>query len=113
MLRAAPRIVVTGESYAAPIAESFARMLRDAGLPAIYVGGDSTSAHCAGTPGAQRGRHWHDPCRRTFGVAKVLRYARQQGALTLACTPSLSSQAARAAEHLLYAPGETEGTCLA
>jgi DNA-binding MurR/RpiR family transcriptional regulator len=46
------------------------------------------------------------------GVAKVLRYARQQGALTLACTPSLSRQAARAAEHLLYAPGESEGTLL-
>ena len=45
-------------------------------------------------------------------MAKVLRYARQQGALTLACTPSLSSQAARASEHLLYAPGETEGTLL-
>ena len=30
--------------------------------------------------------------------------------MTLACGPSLSSQAARAAEHLLYAPGETEGT---
>jgi len=39
-LRAAPRIVVTGESYAAPLAESFALMLRDAGLPATYVSGD-------------------------------------------------------------------------
>ena len=44
------------------------------------------------------------------GVARVLRYVREEGAISLACTPSLSSQAARAAEYLLYAPGETEGT---
>jgi DNA-binding MurR/RpiR family transcriptional regulator len=49
------------------------------------------------------------PVEGASGVAKALRYARSGGALTLACTPSLSSQAARAAEHLLYAPGETEG----
>jgi DNA-binding MurR/RpiR family transcriptional regulator len=49
------------------------------------------------------------PVEGASGVARVLRYARSEGALTLACTPSLSSQAARAAEHLLYAPGEGEG----
>ena len=40
LLRAAPRIVVAGESYATPLAQSFAAMLKDAGLPASYVGGD-------------------------------------------------------------------------
>jgi DNA-binding MurR/RpiR family transcriptional regulator len=43
-------------------------------------------------------------------VARTLAFARGEGAMTLACTPSLSSQAARAAEHLLYAPGEVTGT---
>jgi len=42
-------------------------------------------------------------------VASTLRFARNEGAVTLACSPSLSSQAARVADHLLYAPGETEG----
>jgi DNA-binding MurR/RpiR family transcriptional regulator len=113
MLRAAPRIVVTGESYAEPIAESFAHMLRDAGLPVIYAGGDvyeraSALAHLV----RKEVIIGMTPVEGPSGVAKVLRYARQQGALTLACTPSLSSQAARASEHLLYAPGETEGTLL-
>ena len=40
MLRAAPRIVVAGESFAAPLAESFAGVLREAGLPVIYSTGD-------------------------------------------------------------------------
>src|SRR5512143_4269025 len=31
LLRAAPRIIVAGEAYGAPLAESFAGMLRDAG----------------------------------------------------------------------------------
>ena len=44
MLRAAPRIVVTGESFAAPLAESFAGMLREAGLPVVYTSATSTSA---------------------------------------------------------------------
>jgi DNA-binding MurR/RpiR family transcriptional regulator len=44
------------------------------------------------------------------GVARALSFARDEGSITLACTPSLSSQAARSAEHLLYAPGETTGT---
>ena len=42
------------------------------------------------------------------GIASLLRYAREEGAISLACTPSLSSQAARSAEYLLYAPGETD-----
>ncbi len=40
LLRTAARIVVIGESYAAPLAESFAAMLREGGLPAVYVTGD-------------------------------------------------------------------------
>lgn len=111
MLRAAPRIVVTGESYAAPLAESFAGMLRDAGLPVIYVGGDvyeraSALAHIV----RKEVVVGMTPVEGPSGVASVLRYVRGEGGITLACTPSLSSQAARAAEHLLYAPGETEGT---
>lgn len=111
MLRAAPRIVVTGESYAAPLAESFAGMLRDAGLPVVYAGGDvyeraSALAHIV----RKEVVIGMTPVEGPSGVASVLRYARGEGGITLACTPSLSSQAARAAEHLLYAPGETEGT---
>jgi DNA-binding MurR/RpiR family transcriptional regulator len=113
MLRAAPRIVVTGESYGEPIAESFAHMLRDAGLPVTYAGGDVYERAIALAHLVRKeviiGM---TPVEGPSGVAKVLRYARQQGAITLACTPSLSSQAARAAEHLLYAPGESEGTLL-
>ena len=67
MLRAAPRIVVTGESYAEPIAESFAHMLRDAGLPVMYAGGDVYErAICAGAPGAQGSHRRHDPRRGAF-----------------------------------------------
>lgn len=111
MLRAAPRIVITGESYAAPLAESFAGMLRDAGLPVVYAGGDvydraAALAHVT----RKEVIIGMTPVEGPSGVARLLRFARQAGAMTLACTPSLSSQAARAAEHLLYAPGETEGT---
>jgi len=111
MLRAAPRIVVTGESYAAPLAESFAGMIRDAGLPVVFASGDvyeraAALAHVV----RKEVIIGMTPVEGASGVAKILRFARQEGALTLACTPSLSSQAARAAEHLLYAPGETEGT---
>ena len=111
MLRAAPRIIVTGESYAEPLAQSFAGMLRDAGMPVVYAGGDvyeraTALAHLV----RKEVIVGMTPVEGPSGVAKVLRFARQGGAQTLACTPSLSSQAARAAEHLLYAPGETEGT---
>jgi DNA-binding MurR/RpiR family transcriptional regulator len=111
MLRAAPRVVVVGESYAAPLAESFAGMLRDAGLPATYASGDVYQRAAALARLVRKevvvGM---TPLEGPSGVADVLRYARSEGAITLACTPSLSSQAARAAEHLLYAPGEAEGT---
>jgi DNA-binding MurR/RpiR family transcriptional regulator len=109
MLRAAPRIIVMGESYAAPIAESFAGMLREAGLPVTFAGGDVYARAAAlGRVVRKEVIIGMTPVEGPSGVARVLRYARSEGALTLACTPSLSSQAARAAEHLLYAPGETE-----
>jgi DNA-binding MurR/RpiR family transcriptional regulator len=107
MLRAAPRIVISGESYAAPLAQSFAVMLKDAGMPAIYVGGDPRERAIALARLTRKevviGM---TPVEGPSGIAKTLRFARSEGAQTLACTPSLSSQAARAAEHLLYAPGE-------
>ena len=111
LLQAAPRIVVTGESYAAPLAESFAGMLRDAGLPASYAGGAVYERAVALAHLVRKevviGM---TPLEGPSGIATLLRFARSAGAITLACTPSLSSKAARAAEHLLYAPGETEGT---
>jgi DNA-binding MurR/RpiR family transcriptional regulator len=108
MLRAAPRIVIMGESYAAPLAESFAGMLRDAGMPVVFAGGDvyeraTALAHVV----RKEVVIGMTPVEGPSGIAKVLRFARQGGAITLACSPSLSSQAARAAEHLLYAPGES------
>lgn len=110
MLQAAPRIVITGESYAAPLAESFAGMLRDAGMPVTYAGGDVYERAAAlGRIVRKEVVIGFTPLEGPSGVAKVLRYARAEGAITLACTPSLSCQTARAAEHLLYAPGETEG----
>jgi DNA-binding MurR/RpiR family transcriptional regulator len=109
-LRAAERIVVVGESYAAPLAESFAAMLREAALPARYVSGDvyeraAALAHLT---------HKEvvvgiSPVPGPSAVAKALSFAREEGALTLACTPSLASQAARSAESVLHAPGETSG----
>jgi DNA-binding MurR/RpiR family transcriptional regulator len=109
MLRAAPRIVVTGESFAAPVAESFAGILAEAGLPVVYTSGD-VYARAAALSRVVRKEVviGMTPVEGASGVARLLRYARSEGAITLACTPSLSSQAARAAEHLLYAPGETE-----
>jgi DNA-binding MurR/RpiR family transcriptional regulator len=110
-LRIAPRIVVTGESYATPLAEIFAETLRDAGLPVVYAGCDPYDRARALAPLVRREVVIGiTPLEGPSGVASTLRYARTQGAVTLACSPSLSSQAARAAEHLLYAPGETEGT---
>lgn len=110
-LRVAPRIIITGESYAAPIAASFAEMLRDAGLPVVWVGGDTYERARAVAHLVRRevviGM---TPVEGPSAIASLLRFARSEGAVTLACGPSLSSQAARAAEHLLYAPGETEGT---
>jgi DNA-binding MurR/RpiR family transcriptional regulator len=103
LLRLAPHIVVLGESFAAPVAESFARMLADAGLPALYVTGDVYDRARALVIGIT-------PLEGPSGVARALIFARDEGAVTLACTPSLSSQTARAAEYLLYAPGETAGT---
>ena len=111
MLRAAPHVVVVGESYAAPIAESFARMLRDAGLPAVYASGDVYDRARALAHMVRKDVVIGlTPLEGPSGVAKTLQFARSEGAITLACTPSLSSQAARSAEHLLYAPGEAEGT---
>ncbi len=95
MLRAAPRIIVIGESYGAPVAESFAGMLREAGLPVVFAGGDvyeraAMLGHLVRkevvvigvTPVEEDPRAW-----------RGLRCARANGALSLACTPSLSSQA--------------------
>jgi DNA-binding MurR/RpiR family transcriptional regulator len=110
-LRVAPRIIITGESYATPIAASFAEMLRDAGLPVVWVGGDAYERARAVAHLVRRevviGM---TPVEGPSAIASLLRFARSEGAVTLACGPSLSSQTARAAEHLLYAPGETEGT---
>jgi len=109
ILRAAPRIIVTGESYAAPLAKSFALMLREAGLPAVYAEGDVYERAAAlGRLTRREVVVGLTPVEGPSGVAQVLRYARSEGAVTLACLPSLNSQAARAAEHLLYAPGESE-----
>jgi DNA-binding MurR/RpiR family transcriptional regulator len=109
-LRVAPRIIVTGESYAAPLAESFASMLRDAGLPAAYVSGDLYErARALARLARKEVVVGFTPLEGLSGVATTLRFARSEGAVTLACSPSLSSQAARIADLLLYAPGETEG----
>ncbi len=110
-LRVAPRIIITGESYATPIAASFAEMLSEAGLPVVWVSGDTYERAKAVARLARRevviGM---TPVEGPSAVATLLRYARSEGAVTIACGPSLNSQAARAAEHLLYAPGEAEGT---
>ncbi|MEJ5197937.1 MAG: MurR/RpiR family transcriptional regulator [Anaerolineae bacterium] len=110
-LHVAPRIIITGESYAAPIAASFAEMLKDAGLPVVYVGGDVYERARAVAHLVRRevviGM---TPVEGPSGVASLLRFARSEGAVTIAFGPSQTSQAARAAEHLLYTPGETEGT---
>ncbi len=109
MLRAAPRIVVTGEAFAAPLAESFAGTLQEAGLPVVYASGDAYERAAAlGHVVRKEVVIGMTPVEGPSGVARMLRYARSEGAVTLACTPSLSSQAARSAEHLLYAPGESE-----
>ena len=110
LLRAAPRVIVVGESYAAPLAESFAGMLRDAGLPATYVGGELYERAVA----LARLTHKDvvvgmSPLAGPSGVARALSFARDEGAVTLACTPHLGSPVARSTEHLLYAPGETGG----
>jgi DNA-binding MurR/RpiR family transcriptional regulator len=110
LLRAAPRIVVVGEAYAAPLAESFAGMLRDAGLPATYVGGDIYQRAAAlARPVRKEVVVGMTPVEGPSAVAGLLRFARDEGAITLACTPSLSTPAARSAEYLLYAPGEAGG----
>jgi len=111
LLRAAPRLIVLGESYAAPLAESFAGMMRDAGLPATYAGGDVYEravalAHLT----RQEVVVGMSPLAGPSGVARALSFARDEGAVTLACTPNLGSQVARSAEYLLYAPGEVEGS---
>lgn len=111
LLRAAPRVIVVGESYAAPLAESFAGMLRDAGLPATYASGDVYERAVALARLTRKeivvGM---SPLTGPSGVARTLSFARDQGAVTLACTPDLGSPVARSAEHVLYAPGETEGS---
>ena len=100
-----------GESYAAPLAEMFAGMLGDAGLPVMYAGGDVYDRAVALTPLTRKEVVIGvTPLEGPSGVAKVMRYVRDAGAISLACTPSLNSEAARSASHLLYAPGESTGT---
>jgi DNA-binding MurR/RpiR family transcriptional regulator len=110
LLRAAPRILVMGESYAAPLAESFAGMLKEVGLAAAYVGGDvyerAAALACLTDKDLVVGV---SAVTGPSGVARALSFARDEGATTLACAPSLASRVARSAEYLLYAPGETEG----
>ncbi len=106
-LRVARRIIVAGESYAAPLAESFAGMLRDADLPALYVGGDIYERAAAAARLLSKDVVIGlTPLQGPSGVATLLRFARDEGAITVACTPSLTSQAACSAEYLLYAPGD-------
>jgi DNA-binding MurR/RpiR family transcriptional regulator len=113
LLRMAPRIVVMGESYAAPLAESFAGMLKDAGLAAVSVSGDVYERAVAFADlTLKEVVIGMSPVTGPSGVAKALRFARDEGAITLACTPSLVSQVARSAEYLLYAPGETDDAVL-
>jgi DNA-binding MurR/RpiR family transcriptional regulator len=110
LLRSATRVTVMGESYAAPLAESFAGMLKNAGLPAAYTGGDVYERSLAlARLTRQEVVVGMSPLAGPSGVARALNFARDEGAVTLACTPVLGSQVARAAEHILYAPGETEG----
>jgi DNA-binding MurR/RpiR family transcriptional regulator len=107
LLRAAPRIIVVSESFAAPVAESFALMLKEAGLPATYVSGDIYARAEALTNLVRKDVVIGvTPLAGPSGVARTLQFARSDGATTLACAPSLNSEAARAADHLLYAPGE-------
>ncbi len=110
-IHAAPHIVVLGESFATPLAASFAEMLRDASLPATFVSGDVYERARALAHLVRKDLIiGFTPLEGPSGVARALAFAREEGGITLACTPSLSSQAARSAEHLLYAPGETPGT---
>jgi DNA-binding MurR/RpiR family transcriptional regulator len=107
LLQTASTIVVMGESYATPLAESFAGMLRDAGLATVYVGGDVYERAAAlASLTYQVLVVGISPVSGPSGVARALRFAHEEGAMTLACTPSLACEAARTAEHLLYAPGE-------
>ncbi len=80
MLRAAPRIVVTGESFAAPLAESFAGMLREAGLPVVYTSGDVYERATALSRVVRKevviGM---TPVEGPSGVARLLKYARGEG----------------------------------
>ncbi len=99
-----------GEYYAAPLAESFVGMLCEAGLPAVYLGGDLYERALALASLTYKDLVvGFSPVSGVSGVARALSFARDEGAKTLACTPSLASQVARSAEYLLYAPGETEG----
>jgi DNA-binding MurR/RpiR family transcriptional regulator len=113
VLRAAPRIVVVSESYAVPLAESFALMLRDAGLPATYASGDAYDRAVALTDLVRKDVVIGiTPLEGPSGVARTLSFARSDGATTLACAPGLNSEAARAADYLLYAPGETDDVAI-
>jgi DNA-binding MurR/RpiR family transcriptional regulator len=106
--RVAPHIYILGESFAMPLADSFAGMLRESGLPVVTV---STDIYDRARSLSHLTRKdlvlGITPIEGEAGVAKALAFAREEGAITLACSPSLNSQAARSAEHLLYAPGET------
>ena len=65
MLRAAPRIVVTGESFAAPLAESFAGTLaRSRPACRLHLRRCIRTRDGPEPRGAQRGRHRHDAGRR-------------------------------------------------
>jgi DNA-binding MurR/RpiR family transcriptional regulator len=111
LLRAASRVIILGESYAAPLAESFAVMLREAGIPAVYADGDVYQRAMA--LACLTGRELvvgMSPLEGSSGVARALSFARDEGAVTLCCTPDIGSPVARAAEHVLYAPGERPGS---
>jgi DNA-binding MurR/RpiR family transcriptional regulator len=84
-------------------------MLNEAGLPAVYVGGDVYDrADALSQLSRKEVVVGMSPLSGPSGVARALQHARGEGAVTLACTPSLNSHAARATDHLLYAPGESE-----
>jgi DNA-binding MurR/RpiR family transcriptional regulator len=86
-------------------------MLRDAGLPATYAGeGVYERAVALAHLTRKEIVVGMSPLTGPSSVARTLRFARDEGAVTLVCTPNLDSPVARSAEYMLYAPGETGGS---
>jgi DNA-binding MurR/RpiR family transcriptional regulator len=109
-LRSAQRIQVLAEGHAASLGESFARELRQSGLPAQFTAGDlahqATSLAHIGADSAIFGISVDEYA---IDVAAVMRYARDEGASTIGCVGSLASPLARSVEILLFAPAVSAG----